>query len=70
MAGTCIWLDKILPGVKVDFESYGRCEREVIAPELRAAGFRNLGPWYDGERDSFGPLTRCIDTDRGTVVYG
>lgn len=67
---TYLWLDDILPDVVVDFDNYVRCEREVLTPALQAAGFITFDRWYTGDGDSFGPLTRCIDTNRGTIVYG
>lgn len=65
-----LWLNEVLPDVVPDYENYYACERDVIGPALRAAGYRLIGGWYCGERDSWGPLSRCIQTDKGVVVYG
>lgn len=66
-------LHDVCPGLVVDYENYRTCEREVISPALEKEGY-TLGNWYDGERDSFGPLSRCIRATRGNeaiiVVYG
>lgn len=43
----------------------GRCNWDNIAL-VKAAGFSV----YAGEKDSFGWLTGCIDTKKGTIVYG
>lgn len=58
------------------FESrtYWKWEEEVATPELEQRGFKNIS-WLDGERDSFGPLTRicsCVDADgkRKLFIYG
>jgi hypothetical protein len=64
-----LWLDKILPTLDVDYEHYATCEREVITPALIEAGYAVLGGWRTGDGDSFGPLTRCVSTDHGTVFY-
>lgn len=65
-----VWLDDIAPEVEVDYEHHARCEREVIGPALERLGYRLSGPWFTGDGDSFGPLTRCIRTDKVIVVYG
>ena len=67
---TYISLYEIVPDLDVDYEHYYRCEQEVIGPALRGAGYEHRGIWFTGDGDSFGPLTRCIRTDRGLVVYG
>jgi hypothetical protein len=67
---TYLWLDEILADVVIDYEHFAVCERDIIGPALEEAGFRLRGGWYTGDGDSFGPLTRCIDTEQGTVVYG
>lgn len=38
-------------------QHYGRWERDVATPALVRLGYEVLG-WKDGERDSFGPLSR------------
>ena len=63
-------LEQILPELDVDFENFAACEKDVIGPALEAAGYRLHGTWFTGDGDSFGPLTRCIKTDQGIVVYG
>lgn len=67
---TYLWLYDLLPDLEVDYEHYYRCEQGVIGPALRAAGYEHLGVWFTGDGDSWGPLTRCIRTDKGIVVYG
>jgi hypothetical protein len=63
------------PDLSYDLDKYRSEERDLINPALEKAGYRPESKWFDGERDSFGPLTRCvhaIDPD-GTavvVVYG
>jgi hypothetical protein len=66
-----VYLDlyQILPEVDVNFEHYVRHEQEVISPALINAGYKLQSNWFDGERDSYGPLSRAIRTDKGTVVY-
>lgn len=59
----------ILPDVQVDYDRYWQSEKE-ITPQLEQAGFEIRGSWYTGDGDSFGPLTRCIDTNKGIIVYG
>lgn len=53
-----------------DLGLFDKHEREVLTPALQAAGFRPIGSWYSGDGDSWGPLTRCLRTDRGTIFYG
>lgn len=65
----------ILPDIKVGYSRYWESEKEVISPALKSAGYQLDGPWYTGEGDSFGPLSRCIrvttpDDKRVIVVYG
>ncbi|MDB4928309.1 MAG: hypothetical protein JWM10_793 [Myxococcaceae bacterium] len=67
---TFIDLYEILPDVEVDYERYAASERDVITPALIAAGYELRGSWFTGDGDSFGPLTRCVDTDKGVIVYG
>lgn len=64
-------LHEILPSLpEIDYEHYVESERDIIAPALMMAGYRLIGSFYTGDGDSFGPLTRCIRTDKGIVVYG
>lgn len=53
---------------------YAADERDVLTPALIEAGCTTLSGWYDGERDSFGPLSRCITVEKDgeeiAVVYG
>lgn len=70
MSRTFLYLHEVLPDVEPDFDNYAECERTVISPALVLAGYTLRGGWYTGDGDSFGPLTRCINTDEGTVVYG
>lgn len=59
----------VLTGLTYD-ENYINQEKELLTPRLEAVGYTNI-QWQDGERDSFGPLTRvCSATDRyGNRVY-
>lgn len=70
MSGAYVDLYDILPDIDVDYEHWAKCERDVITPALREAGYQLRGHWYTGDGDSFGPLSRCIQTDRVIVVYG
>ncbi|MCW3019360.1 MAG: hypothetical protein JWN10_1668 [Solirubrobacterales bacterium] len=65
-----LYIDEILPAIEIDYENYRDCEENVIAPALVASGYVLKSGWFTGDGDTFGPLTRCIETDRGTVVYG
>lgn len=72
---TYVYVDDIAPDLDIDFEHYTKSERDVITPALLDAGYYPTGDWYDGERDSWGPLSRCIDAETKdgktvTVVYG
>lgn len=60
----------ILPEVSIDYEHYYQCEQDVLTPALKVAGYIIEGSWYSGESDSFGPLSRCIQTDKGIIIYG
>ena len=43
--------------------TYRDQEIEILQPRLEALGYSEI-KWYDGERDSFGPLIRkCSATD-------
>lgn len=59
----------VLTGLTYD-ENYINQEKELLTPRLEAVGYTNI-QWQDGERDSFGPLTRvCSCNDRyGNRVY-
>lgn len=50
-------LEDVLPDFKVDYEHYLRSEIEILVL-LEEKGFKVLGIWRDGEKDSFGPLSR------------
>jgi hypothetical protein len=62
----------------IDFEGfeflshggYIEQEREILQPRLEALGYSNIY-WFEGETDSFGPLTRrCRAVDkRGDTVW-
>ncbi|SEA87842.1 hypothetical protein [Rubrimonas cliftonensis] len=56
-----------------DANRYEDWERDVATPALQTLGF-TVGRWRDGERDSFGPLTRLVPLSRdghtGLYVYG
>jgi hypothetical protein len=67
---TYLWLYDIAAKIDVDYEDYACCEHEVIGPALKRLGYELRGSWFTGDGDSFGPLTRCVCTDKGTVVYG
>lgn len=50
-------------------------QEELIKGELIDKNYRSVGVWRDGERDSFGPLSRVlpVTTPEGakkTLVYG
>jgi hypothetical protein len=74
---TYVWWDEIGTDVEPTFAvpGYGLDERDNLAPALEAAGYTDLGSWFTGDGDSFGPLSRCVratapDGDRVVVVYG
>jgi hypothetical protein len=56
-----------------DFDEYYVLERSVLQPQLEALGFQ-VRRWIDGERDSFGPLSRVAvcekDASEVRLVYG
>lgn len=63
------------PSITFDIYKYRKEEIDLINPALRKAGYILDGEWFDGERDSFGPLTRCIRVtdpygESGVIVYG
>ena len=62
----------ILPNTEFEFDlnKYRRHEREVLTPALQSKGYI-VERWEDGERDSFGPLSRVVVmTYHGKVVRG
>jgi hypothetical protein len=61
---TYLDLYKILPHIDPP------CDNNYAEFELVKAGYELRGRWHNGDWDSFGPLTRCINTDKGVVVYG
>lgn len=64
-----LYVDELFPDLVIDFDNYYECEQKVLSPALREAGYELRGQWYTGDGDSFGPLSRCIETDKGSVVY-
>lgn len=63
------------PDLSFGLSTYREEERTLATPALEAAGYSIQGDWFDGERDSFGPLTRCVhavdpDGNRVVVVVG
>lgn len=64
----------ILPDAEINYTDYHRSENEV-STSLILAGYSLEGAWFTGDRDSFGPLTRCIfaadpDNNPVIIVYG
>lgn len=68
---------KILPDYEEPddlHDSYREFERDVLTPKLEAKGFE-IVRWQDGERDSFGPLSRYATAYapsgiRCDIIYG
>lgn len=69
----------ILPDAHPSYDwrdgSMARVEREVLTPALTAAGYTVGDGWWSGEKDSFGPLSRCVrvvtpEGENKIVVYG
>jgi hypothetical protein len=61
-------------GLTFNQQTYRQEEREILQPRLEHIGYTQVY-WQDGDRDSFGPLTRvcsAIDPygDRVYFVYG
>ena len=61
-------------GFGYDTATYRRQEVEVLQPQLEVLGYTNI-EWLDGERDSFGPLSRLCRTTSPdgiwvTFIYG
>lgn len=46
-------------GDRFDFERYIEHEQSILRPELERRGFGKIR-FSDGERDSFGPLSRIV----------
>lgn len=63
-------LEDILDFENFDFRLYRSGEQNVLQPQLIVMGYRDI-QWLDGERDSFGPLTRiCKAKDpSGNIVW-
>jgi len=66
--------DVIPEDTPFSFETYWHDEIEYLNPALKKAGYQ-VFKWRDGERDSFGPLTRiarAIDPEGKptTLIYG
>lgn len=47
-----------------DYDEYWKGEEEIITPRLQEKGYENIS-FHDGERDSFGPLTRIVKATVG-----
>ncbi|MET0786543.1 MAG: hypothetical protein ABWY25_07555 [Paenisporosarcina sp.] len=57
-----------------DKNTYKDQERTILQPQLETLGYTNI-TWSDGERDSFGPLSRLCkakgpDKVWVTFIYG
>lgn len=68
-------LYSILPDVKIDFENFWECEKNVLTPALIELGYRVNINWYSQDQDSFGPLVRAVnvtgpDSKEYILVYG
>lgn len=44
----------------IDYSNYYDSEQNVIIPFLKSCGFSGDFRFFDGESDSFGPLSRCV----------
>lgn len=65
-------LDEILPPgiwLHFDFSRYYEDEQVILKPALELKGYTNIR-FRMGERDSFGPLFRIVETDQGRLWYG
>lgn len=52
-----------------EFNNHIDGENNILKPRLEEAGFHNVR-FYDGERDSFGPLSRvCYATDEQEKIH-
>lgn len=60
----------LLPKVEPSYDwrdgSMYTIEREIITPALKDLGYE-VGEWYSGEYDSFGPLSRCVPVTKDSV---
>lgn len=68
-----IFLLDIFPG-NIDLTDYcshdfWKWENSIAIPMLSTMGYRILGPFYDGERDSCGPLSRIIKVEKDGIQY-
>lgn len=58
---------------KPNQKHYWDWEENVATPALEKLGFKVIR-WFDGERDSFGPLSRVVEVEkngeRSTMWYG
>ena len=56
-----------------DSNNFSHWENETATPKLKEKGYQVRG-WFDGERDSFGPLSRyCVaikDGQQFRFIYG
>jgi hypothetical protein len=68
--GYCMVPSSFTPNQK---EFYWHWETKVATPRLQELGYKVLG-WFDGERDSFGPLIRYVtvvkDGVKSELWYG
>lgn len=69
-------LDDVLPARitrLVDFQDYYKSEEEVLKPALESMGLK-VGPFKNGEADSFGPLSRRVsvwlNNEKKELWYG
>lgn len=74
-----VWVDTYeipqLANVEIDYIGNYREGEAVMTKRLRAMGWEVICPWRDGERDSFGPLSRWSewitpDCEVIRVIYG
>lgn len=70
-------LFEVYPAANVDYDwSSGamRAAEEATKSQMIEMGYTINGEWFCGEKDSFGPLSRCLvvekDGDRFVVCYG
>lgn len=65
--------DKAFQDPRYCSTKYWEWEDQVATKELEKKGW-NVGPWFTGEKDSFGPLSRCVEaTVRNQtfiIIYG
>lgn len=72
-----------LPVEKTEFRNFIKCKKiedfayEYLITDEGHPNFKNINilrengfPVYPGEQDSFGWLTGCIKTKKGTLVFG